>query len=257
LYEARDAANELMDVGRKLHDPRSTGLGLWLLAAIAVASESYSEALEYSEQALAVAVTPNDKFGATRSKGIALILLRRTEEGVELLENDRRRCTADGCYYSLALTDGAMGVGEVLRGHVGSGIKMLQRAIEEREKEGYRAAADWYRVFLSEVYWQIAHGEEKPSFPVILRNMLPILGVLAIAPNRIVALMTHVLKNPHYDHAGFHVGRARMLLGLGYQLRKKRNLALEHLTEDKRILSQFGQTPILARVDTALAEFRK
>jgi class 3 adenylate cyclase len=35
---------------------------------------------------------------------------------------------------------------------------------------------------------------------------------------------------------------------------RRRNLALQHLTEAKRILSQFGQTPILARVETALAE---
>ena len=45
-----------------------------------------------------------------------------------------------------------------------------------------------------------------------------------------------------------------MHLGLRYKIKKKRPLALEHLTEVKRIFSQFGQTPILARVDAALAE---
>jgi hypothetical protein len=45
-----------------------------------------------------------------------------------------------------------------------------------------------------------------------------------------------------------------MLLGLLYKIKRKRALALQHLTEAKRILSQFGETPILARVETALAE---
>jgi hypothetical protein len=45
-----------------------------------------------------------------------------------------------------------------------------------------------------------------------------------------------------------------MLLGLLYKSKKKRALALRHLTEVKRIFSQFGQTPILARVETALAD---
>jgi hypothetical protein len=45
-----------------------------------------------------------------------------------------------------------------------------------------------------------------------------------------------------------------MILGLLYKGKKKRALAVSHLTEAKRILSQFGQTPILARVDAALAE---
>jgi hypothetical protein len=43
-------------------------------------------------------------------------------------------------------------------------------------------------------------------------------------------------------------------LGLLYKVKKKRVPALEHLTKAKRIFSQFGQTPILARVETALAE---
>ena len=53
------------------------------------------------------------------------------------------------------------------------------------------------------------------------------------------------------------MGRAKMILGLLYKAKKERALALQHLTEAKRILSQFGQTPILARVDTALAELEQ
>jgi hypothetical protein len=62
--------------------------------------------------------------------------------------------------------------------------------------------------------------------------------------------------NPHFDPAGFQVGHAQMILGLLYKSKKKRALAVQHLSEAKRVLSQFGQTPILARVDTALAELK-
>ena len=48
-----------------------------------------------------------------------------------------------------------------------------------------------------------------------------------------------------------------MILGLLYKTKKKQPLAVQHLTEAKRILSQFGQTPILARVETALAELEQ
>jgi hypothetical protein len=44
-----------------------------------------------------------------------------------------------------------------------------------------------------------------------------------------------------------------MTLGLLYKAKKKRARAAQHLTEARRILSQFGQTPILARIDAALA----
>ena len=36
MNDARDAARELMQVGRLLNDPRSTGFGLWLLSLIAL-----------------------------------------------------------------------------------------------------------------------------------------------------------------------------------------------------------------------------
>jgi hypothetical protein len=42
--------------------------------------------------------------------------------------------------------------------------------------------------------------------------------------------------------------------GLLCKTKKKHALSLQHLTEARRILSQFGQTPMLARVHAALAE---
>ena len=59
------------------------------------------------------------------------------------------------------------------------------------------------------------------------------------------------------DPSGQHVGSAHKALGLLYKVKKKRSLALEHLTEAKRIYSQFGPSPVLARVETALAELEQ
>ena len=49
INEARDSARELMQFGRLVGDSRSTGQGLVLLTFIALGSDSYAEALEYSE----------------------------------------------------------------------------------------------------------------------------------------------------------------------------------------------------------------
>jgi class 3 adenylate cyclase len=257
MTEARDSARELMQVGRRLDDPRSTGIGLNLLTWIALGSDSSTEALEYSEQCLAVAVTPLERNGAINGKGSALILLRRTEEGADILKEARRRWATDGVLYNFSSSDVAIGVCKVLQGNIGDGIHLLEEAIVKREAEGYRNAADLGRLYLAEVYLQIIAGNEKPSFPTLLKNLPILLKVMATASSRIRALMTRVLANPHFDPAGHQVGRSQMTLGLLYKIKKKRALALEHLTEAKRILSQFGQTPILARVDAALAELEQ
>ena len=253
VNDARDSAHELMQVGRLLNDPRSTGLGLALLTWIALVCDSYLEALDYSEQSLTVAVTPWDRNAATLGKGCALVLLRRTEEGAKLLEDDRRRCLADGDLYSLTASDGILAVCRALQGNIGQGIRLLEEGILRREKEGL-PVADWYRLFLCEVYLLIIGGNEKLPFATLLKNLRILLKVMATASSRIRALMTRVLENPRFDPDGHHVGHAKMILGLLYKIKKKRALALEHLTEAKRILSQFGQTPMLARVDAALAE---
>ena len=254
MTAARDTAREVMQVGRLLGDPRSTGLGLALLAWIAQISDSYVEALEYSEQSLAVAVTRSDRILANASKAAALLLLRRTDEGAKLLEEEYRRSVADGDLLSLATDDWIMAVCRVLQGNIGEGIHLLEEGILKREKEGYRGLADWYRYVLSDVYLQIIAGNERLPVATLLKNLPILLKVMATASSRIPALMTRLLENPQFDPEGHHVGRAQMMLGLLYKIKKKRALALQHLTEAKRIFSQFGQTPILARVETALAE---
>ena len=254
MNEARDSARELMEVGRRLDDPRSTGLGLCVFALIALLSDAYTEALEYSEQSIAVAVTPFDRETSLNIKGCVLALLRRTEEGLAVLEPFRRRCFADGDLYSLTTCDAIIGVAQVIQGNVGRGIRSLQEAISKRESEGYRAAADWYRLFLGEVYLQILERNERVPLPTLLRNLPALLNAMTTASSRVRAMMKQVLANPRFHPAGHMAGRAQMILGLLYKIKGKPAAAQQHLSEARLILSQFGQTPMLARVDAALAD---
>ena len=128
VTDARDLARELMQVGRVLNDARAIGMGRALLTWIALVSDSYAEALEHSEQSLAAAVTPWDRSAAIIGKGCALVLLRQTEEGAKLLEEERRRSVADGDLYNLVGSDGFIGICKVLQGNVGaeSGLSKKQ-----------------------------------------------------------------------------------------------------------------------------------
>ena len=87
-----------------------------------------------------------------------------------------------------------------------------------------------------------------------MKNLPVLLKVMVTASSRIPALMAHVLENAHFHSEGHIVGHAQMILGLLYKIKKKRGLALRHLTEAKRIISAFGHSPMLTRLDAALAE---
>lgn len=257
INEARAAAREFMRVGQQLNDPRSTGFGLAVLAWIAFFSNSYAEALEYSERCLTVAITPFDKGFAIGCKGAALVLLRKTEDGAKLLEERRRQDIADGNNYSLSTTDHIVGVCKVLQGNISEGIRIVEKAILRHDNEGYQGAADWYRLVLCEVYLQIIAGNEKPPLPVLLRNLPILLKVIVTGPSRIRSLVAKALKNPGFDPEGYQVGLANMILGLLYKIKKKHTLATQHLIEARRIISEFGPSPMLARIEAALVEIRK
>jgi hypothetical protein len=242
-----------MEIGRRMNDPRSTGLGLSLLTIIALVSDSYDEALKYSNQALAGAVTPIDRSIAMGGKVTALVLLRRTEESERLLADYRHRCIANGELYAQATCDVMTAVSKVLQGYIRIGICMIEKEIHRQERHGYSAAADWYCGLLAEVYLQILAKNTKMSLPKLLNNLPIILKLTLTASSRVRLLMTRILENPRYDREGIHVGRAQMILGLLYKIKKRRGLAVQHLTEARRIVSQFGQSPMLARINSALA----
>ena len=254
MNDAREAAQHLINVGRLLNDPRSTGFGLNLLSWIALISDCHAEALEFSEQSLAVAVTPWDRTVATLAKACALMLLRKPEQAMKLLQTQQLRITADGDFYSSIPIDLMFGVHKILQGNFAKGIHDVEELISQLEKKDYRAAANSYRLNLADIYLRIIVGNEKPPLPVLLKNLSFLLMVIITGSSRIRALIAPVLNSPHIDLNGFQAGKSRMILGLLYKAKKKRVLALEHLREAQRILSQFGQTPILTRVETALAE---
>jgi hypothetical protein len=254
MNDARVWAHELIQVGQALNDPRYTGNGLWFLSYIALLSDSYAEALEYSEQSIAVALSPVDLTIATNNKACALVLLQQTEEGAALLEQCRRRFFADGFIYCMHGSDAIVGLCKIFQGNIRGGIRFIEEAILQGDKDGNRSGTDLFRLSLAEVYLQIIMGSERPPFQVLLKNLPILLQVMATATSRIRALVRQVLENPHLHPDGHHVGRAQMILGLLYKAKKNRTLAVQHLIEAKRIFSQFEQSPVLTRVETALAE---
>jgi hypothetical protein len=52
MVQAHEAAEDLMDVGRRMNDPRSTGLGMALKAFIALTSDDYVAALDFAETSI-------------------------------------------------------------------------------------------------------------------------------------------------------------------------------------------------------------
>jgi hypothetical protein len=172
----------------------------------------------------------------------ALVLLRRPE-AEPMLRDLRDRCTTNGWLYALSTTDTTWGVTLVLQGEIGAGIRWIERAILAREREGYPDMAGVYRIYLCEIYLEIITGREKPPIKVLMRNFFTLAVIMVTAEKRIRGLVERVRQNPRFDPNGHHIGHCEMILGLLHKAKKKRALAVRHLTEARRIISQSGSTP--------------
>lgn len=249
---AHAAADELMGIGRAKSDPRSIGFATYLKAWTAAVCYDAEAALSYADQSLRLARAPFERVGANNAKTIALTMLKRPE-ALPAWQSMRKRYLADGFHWHLVACDGFIGVALVISGRYREGIRQLETTINRIEREGYIPAANWHRLTLSEVYLQMIAGTEKPPAAVILRNLPTLTVAMLRGPRRIIALIEAVDLSWH-DPNGQHIGRKEMILGLLHKAKKRRTLAVRHLSEARRITALHGSSPMLTRIEAALSE---
>ena len=198
VAEAREAAARMIDIGVTMNDPRSLGYGIAMKALIAMVSDDHEVALEMSEQALSVSRAEFERAIATAARISALVPLNKPG-AVEEVERFVAMCAERGWTLFLSGPDTMLGVALALKGRIGEGLRHIEMAITRREKEGYQVAADWYRLFLCEVYLGILSGEGGASLGVLLRNIRSLTSVLIFGEKRIVSLVEKVRSNPQFD----------------------------------------------------------
>ncbi|HEY2663246.1 MAG TPA: hypothetical protein VGI47_02810, partial [Candidatus Binataceae bacterium] len=145
------------------------------------------------------------------------------------------------------------GAAQMMQGGLTEGIAFIKRAIVRREQEGYRAAADWYRLILCYVYIDVLEGREKAPLQVILRNLFCLVKLKLTGLREIDHLMDVVRANPLFDPEGFHHAKINMVLGLRWMLARRADRARPYLNEARRLALPFGPTPISKRIDAAIA----
>lgn len=255
VVKAHAAANDLTALGHDTNDPRAVGYGMAMTALTALATDNHATALEISEQAIANSRAEFETTIASISKYGALVPLG-VEGAAEELQGFLNYCDAREWYLFYATADTMMGIAMAIDGRIGEGLARIENVIARCDALGLENAADWYRLFLCEVYVEILSGNGDASLGVMLRNIRPLAGVLINGPARVKSLIEKVSANKTWDRGGHHIGRAEMILGLMYKAKKKHALARTHLAEAQRIVSPAGPSPLLSKIEDALSELQ-
>lgn len=253
VAEANQAADNMIVVGVSMNDPRSLGYGTAMKALIAMVSDDHETALAMAEQALSLSRVQFEITIASAARCATLVPLDKPG-ALDEVKQYVDSCEERGWALFCSTPDTMVGVGLAVSGKIDDGLRHIEMAIARREQEGYQTAADWYRLFLCEVYLEILSGKGGASLGVLLRNIRSLSGVFMFGAKRIFSLVEQVRSNPQFDRDGHHIGRTEMILGLLYKIKKKNVLARRHLTEALRIVKPSGPSPMLTRIEEALAE---
>ena len=206
-----------------------------------------------SERALDVSRANFEQAIASAARCAAIVPLRKAG-AVEDVQRHLDGCARNDWGMFEAGPDLMMGIALAMNGNIDAGLRRIEHRIARNEQQGYPASADWARLFLCEVYLSILSGEGESSVQVLVRNIRSLTKVLLLGPSQIVSIVERVRANQQFDRDGHHIGRAEMILGLLYKVRRKNALAVRHLTEARRVVGAAGSSPLLTRIEGALAE---
>lgn len=253
VVKARETAERMVAVGERDNDPRALGYGTAMKALVAVVTDDHHTALEFSEEAYRLSRAEFEIAIAESSRVAALVPLKRPDARAAV-QDYVDMCEANGCTLFGGVPQTMLGVALAMEGRIKEGLRQIESTIARREAEGAQIAADWNRLFLSEIYLQILSGEGGASLGVFLRNFKTLASVMISGEKRIIALIEQVRQNPQFDPDGHYFARGEMILGLLCKLKKRRAEAVDHLTTAHRLIAPSGASPLLSRIERALED---
>lgn len=250
---AQDSADRMIAVGTETNDPRSLGYGTAMKALIAMVTDDHEAALHIAEEARSSSRVEFELAIAEAARVSSLVPLERPG-ALDAVEHHIANCDEKGWTLFSAGPETMLGIAYALDGQIARGLQQIEEAIQRRDQEGTQSAADWGRLFLCELYLAILSGEGGGSLPVLLKNFRSIVRVILFGEKRLIAMIEQIRQNPQFDEKGHYIARCDMILGLLYKAKKKKPLAIRHLTEARTIIEASGQSAMLTRINDTLAE---
>lgn len=250
---ARAAAEQMVARGEQKNDPRALGYGTAMQALVAVVTDDHQSALALAEEARQLSRAEFEIAIAESTRVAALVPCNRPGAR-QAVQQYLDECEASGCTLFGGVPQTMFGVSLAMEGQVTEGLRQIEATIARREAEGTRVAADWNRLFLSEFYLQIMAGEGGASLSVLLRNFSTLGRIMLSGEKRITSLISTVRQNPQFDADGHYYARGEMILGLLCKHKRKKAPAIQHLTTARDLIAPIGASPMLSRIEQALAE---
>jgi len=143
-----------------------------------------------------------------------------------------------------------------MSGQIAQGIRLIEDSIVAADACGSHTNAAWNRITLAEIYLEMLAGKQMPPLRVILRNLGTILGAQLFGRQRVLALLEKASSYEQLSERGTIRARIQMDLGLLYKIKKRPDLAREHLTRARAAAEIQNAAAMMNKIDAIMAGLR-
>jgi len=158
-----------------------------------------------------------------------------------------------GALYSVL--DGPRGVALILLGRINEGIRVIEKAITERDTIGDHTSAAFARVPLAEIYIQIlTGGTRRPSMKALRENWRFLIGAKLTGARRARVLLEQAAAHKQLFAHGAILARINYNLGVLSMIKRKRVKARAYLERARDAALIQEEAAMVERIDAALAK---
>lgn len=252
--EAAEYCLRMQKLGERASDPRTIAMSKWGLGFVNIVEEQYEEALENAEASLKCSPDPLDILMARTVSGAAQALKGDPVNGLSVLQEVRSEMFDAGYIAPLLGVDIPYGAALALAGNMRAGVRWIKDSIERFAELGNKTQPALGRLVLGEIYLQMALGEEKPPFSILIKNLGFILTNMPFAARRARKYLEQAASESRQSDAPGNLARALMDLALLNQMQKRRDEAEACLIEASAIAKPHAHT-LHTRINQAFRLF--
>ncbi len=194
---------------------------------------------------------PNERRQGAMLKAVSGILLGRASEGLE--EIDALNSEFERSAHLIAMLHAPQGVALAMLGRISEGIQVVEQEIGRYDRIGCKFHGAWARIILAEIYIEILSGKEKPPVSVLLKNFWTIVGATLFGARRARTLLQQAAAVEQLSEWGVHIARINFDLGVLSALKKKRDEARSYFAKARVGAESQGADVLLQKIEAALA----
>jgi len=248
-----EVGRTLLDYGQRPSNPRAMVIGYWMMNLGHLLNADFPLAVEWIQKGLQLSVDPYYSLIAKWSLGVSYLLGGQFKEAEGPLKEFVSYSQQMGCEIMEAGAIGFLGVVSMVSGQMSQGLRMLEQSRQmslEHESPASYAQGEYV---LGKAYLQIVERAAPMSFSTVAKNIGFLAKNVPFAGKKAEEHFNKAIEVAKKIGAKATLGQAYLGLGLLYKATKRKEQAIDCISQASRLFEECGADGPLKQAKETLA----